>query len=367
MLQIDALGRPLDGLAAQLRLVAWPYGRHGSSELRWPEALQQASRERGVEAVPLEAYYVYSDNSTFTGFDVPNADLIYEPHIGQDVSIHYASHFHDPYDTVELAREVGDVFEEMAHVALTAALEAAPDGTSLRVSPRPDRRALFVGSHTEMLHMSPVAFTELGMTLAMAGFDVDLIPYGQPVTTADLEGASLVVALPVLDYPTAGGDLDLYDEAWTQAEIGALEGYAAAGGLLLLTNSRHRLKYGTIGLDPNEDWEDVNALASRFGVTYQAGALAGPGVRTDVDHPLLAGVTALELGEGNGVPFQVDDEAGGQPLAWAGADPAAVLLPYGSAGGEVLILADVASLSAGWTDPQNIQFWRNLATYARDR
>ena len=36
--------------------------------------------------------------------------------------------------------------------------------------------------------MTPTSFTDLGMALAMEGFDVDLIPYGQPVTRADLAG-----------------------------------------------------------------------------------------------------------------------------------------------------------------------------------
>jgi hypothetical protein len=262
---------------------------------------------------------------------------------------------------------MGDVFEEMARVALTAVLDPALDRATLRVSPEPERRALFIGSHTEMLHMSPVAFTELGMTFAMAGFDVDLIPYGQPLTAADLEGADLVVALPVLDYPTAGSDLDLYDEAWTEEEIDLLEGYATSGGFLLLTNSRHRLKYGTTGLDPNEDWPDANALASRFGVTYLDGALPGSGASAEGDHPLLKGVNTLELGEGNAAPFEVAGQARVQPLARAGGQLAVALLQVGDAGGEVLVLADVASLSAGWTDPQNLQFWRNLAAYARER
>ena len=36
----------------------------------------------------------------------------------------------------------------------------------------------------------------------------------------------------------------------SQEEVDALESYAANGGLLVLTNSLHRLKYGTQGLDP---------------------------------------------------------------------------------------------------------------------
>jgi hypothetical protein len=333
----------------------------------WPETLAQAAAAQGVEAVPYAAYYPYSDNSPFGSFDVPNADLIYEPVVDEDASIHAASHMHDPYDTIDLAREMGDVLDQMARVALTAALDAAQEDTPLRVTPRPDRRALFVGSHTEAEHMTPAGFVDLGPALAMEGFDVDLIPYGQAVTSADLEGVDLVVVLPVLDYPTAEADLTLYDEAWIEAEIDALESYVAEGGLLVLTNSLHRLKYGTTGLDANEDWSDANALASRFGVTYQEGVLPGSQAQAVGDHPLMQGVSILQFGEGNGVPFGVQEGLRSQVLAQDGSSPVVVLVDHGDAGGDVLILADVAILTAGWSDPVNLPFWQNLADYTRSR
>ena len=366
MLQIDGLSRPLDGMSAELRLVAWPFGRHGDPRLLWPEALAEAAVARSVEVQPFEAYYAYSDNTTFSGFDVPNADMIYEPVTDSEIAIHYFAHYHDPYDTVELAREVEDVFTGMARVALAAALDTSGEVAAVRVSPRPDRRVVFVGSHTEALHMSPIAFTELGMTWAMAGFDVDLVPYGQPVTPADLEGADLVVALPVLDYPTSVSGLDQYDEAWTQEEVDTLEAYAAGGGMLVLTNSRNRLKYGTAGLDANEDWQDANALASEFGIVYEEGTIGGVQASIEGDHPLVAGVRYLELGDGNGIPFSLSGE-GWQIMASAGGSPVVALGDYGSAGGDVLVLADVAMLSAGWSDITNMAFWRNLADYARSR
>lgn len=63
--------------------------------------------------------------------------------------IHYAGHMHAPYDTVELAREMDDVLEQMARVGLTADLDTDQEDPALRVAPRPDRRVLFVASHTE--------------------------------------------------------------------------------------------------------------------------------------------------------------------------------------------------------------------------
>jgi len=52
------------------------------------------------------------------GFGVPNANLIYknDREMEQAGSIHYASHVHDPYDTLDLVREMGDVLEQMARV-----------------------------------------------------------------------------------------------------------------------------------------------------------------------------------------------------------------------------------------------------------
>jgi hypothetical protein len=54
-------------------------------------------------------------------------------------------------------------------------------------------------------------------------------------------------------------------------------------------------------------------------------------------------------------------------LAWADGAPALALVEVGDAGGQVLILADVGILTAGWSEPHNLPFWRNLAGYARSR
>ena len=359
MLQIDCLSRPLDGISAYLDLVAWSYGRLGDDRLTWPDYLAQAAARRGVKTFQRDVPEVYSDNSTFSGFDVPNADLIYKgPAMETTGGFHYAGHVHDPYDTVELAREVGDVLEQMAQVALVAALETGRDNPTLRVAPTPDQRALFVNSHTESVQMAPAAFTDLGMALAWEGFDVDMVPYGQAMTPADLENVALVIVSPVLDYPSPDGDPALYDEAWSQEEIDALDTYVAEGGLLVLTNSAHRLKYWV--QDPNEDWSDVNALATRFGVSYQDGTVSSTMAQTTGDHPLMAGISTLQLFEENGVPFAL---AKGQVLAEASGEPVVALVDYGNAGGQVLVLADMGILGS----VDNLTFWQNLAGYTRSR
>jgi hypothetical protein len=366
MLQTDMLSHPLSGIEAELTLVTWSYGRLGDQRLLWPDSLIEAAAEQGVEAVSENLYYVYSDNSSFGGFDVPNADLIYVDEDAMEAtgSIHYAAHIHDPYDTVELARQQGDVLEQMARLVLAAALHASNEPTSLRVSPPAEHRALFVASHNEAIHMTPAGFTEFGMALAMEGFDVDLIPYGQALTAEDTKDTDLVIALPVVDYPSPDSDLTLYDEAWATDEVTVLETFVADGGLLLIANSAHRLKHVNRVLDPNEDWRDVNVLAERFGITFHDGPIPTEEARVEGGHPLMDGIQTLSLIEGNGVPFNLAGDDASQVLAWAGQDAAVALVGYGAAGGEVLVLSDVSVLGSDWGGPTNLPFWRNLARYA---
>ena len=371
MLQIDCLTRPLDGVAAEVKVVTWPYGRLGEPAMPWPEYLAGQAAGLGLEVTAEGLYQSYSDNTPFGGFDVPNADLIFEPLAGPGYAVHYAGHIHDPYDTVELAREVGDVLEDMARLALAAALETAGDHDSLRSTPPSRGRAVFVASHTESVHLGPVTSLEMGAALAMEGLDVDLVPYGRPVTAADLEGADLVVVLPVFDYPepgdwaAPGAGAEPYDEAWTGPEVAALEAYAAGGGLLVVTNGARRLKYGTAVLGPNEDWADANALAQRLGLTYREGAWRRAQVAVQGDHPLLAGVDVLEMSDGNSVPFDLEAGAAAQVLAELDGQPIVALLAHGQ--GQVLALADVAILTSGWSEPRNLAFWQNLARYALER
>jgi hypothetical protein len=257
-------------------------------------------------------------------------------------------------------------------VSLLAALETGRQAPDLRPAPAPNRRALFVGSHTEAVHMAPSALVDLGMTLSWQGLDVDWLPYGQALTPADLQDAALVVVLPVYDYPADNCPTDdcpaddaPYDESWSQAEIAALQTYVDQGGRLVLTNSAQRLKYNNSTHDANEDWGDVNALAGRFGVIFQEGVLPAPLAQVDGAHPLMRDVRELELAVDNAVPFSFEQ---GQALAWSGDAPAVALLDYGDAGGQVLVLADVGLLGAGparfysgWGGAPNTPFWQNLA------
>jgi hypothetical protein len=366
MLEVDCLSRPLDGIPAELALITQSYGRLGDTSLPWPDAVARAASLAGVETVPANSYTPWSDNSPFGGYGVPNADLIYMDEAAMEAtgSLHYAAHIHDPYDTVEMARDVAGVFEDMARVALSAVVNADL-AASYRVAPPAKQRAVLVGSHTEMPHMTPAALTDFGMALSLEGFDVDLVPYGRPVTAEDLEGSDLVIVLPVVDLVPAADDASAYDDAWTGPEIAALERYASDGGLLVLANSANLFKYYNRTVDPNEDAGDANALSGRFGVTFIDQVLPGGQARVQGDSPLTAGLSTLSLAADNGVAFEVD---GGQILATVGQQPAVALLEVGQAGGEVLVLADLGLLgSNGGPQLDNLPFWQNLAGYARTR
>jgi hypothetical protein len=362
MLGVDGLYNFGPEYPHYIMLMGWSYTRFGNEELAFLDQLTQTISAYDMPIFPtsLDSTWPGSDNYVFGGFDVPHAHLRY--HIDYDIDA--PNREHTPYDTLEIARQVSGGLEDLAIVALSFVLNveqyAAQD---LRVTPEADRRALFVASHTESPFMTPALLIDAGMALSWAGFDVDMVPYGQPVTAADLEDADLVVVLPIYDYASPETD-NSYDEAWTESEIQALVDYVDAGGLLVLTNSASNFRQARI-LDPNEDWADMNDLSGRFGVVYQDGALRSTQILAQ-QHELISPRT-LRMLEGNGVPFTTEN---GSILAQAGSEPAIVLLDYGDAGGQVLVLADAGIFFASWAGgddwrDDNLIFLRDLAQYAR--
>lgn len=359
MLQMDCLGHPLDGTDSDIWLETWSSQVFGNDRLLWPGYLAALAADHGITTRLADFHELVSDNSSFSGYGVPNANMVFiNPN--QPYEVHYANHFHDPYDSIELARLEDETYVDMATIMVAAALATGSDNPDLRMTPTPDRRALFVGSHTEGVHMSPAGLLGLGMALAWEGFDVDMVPYGEPVTPEDLAGADLVVALPVHDYPTAGYDSSTYDEAWRSAELDALSSYVLDGGLLALTNTDRRLKYLNMAYDSNEDWPDVNLLAERFGVHYLPGVLASTAATVTGSHPLTRGLMSIRMIESNGHRFSLEV---GEVLAVVGASAAAAVVPHGA--GEVLVLSDLGMLGASEDPPANRHFWSNLAAYAR--
>jgi len=335
------------------------YARFGNADLPFTDYLTQKAQVYGI---PIEfsgdSPIFSSDNGVFYGF-VPHVRFAFG-------SNRIGKAFHSPYDTLESVQDQGEVMAQIVSMALIAALDMPQDAPDLRVTPEPERRALILATHTEVLHMTPSLLINLDRALAWEGFDVDVIPYGQSPTSDDLTDADLVLVLPVIDYPSADGDLTLYDEEWRADEVDLLVTYVEQGGLLILTNSANRLFFGQVS-DANEDWEKVNALAAPFGVTYESDPFPITAARAASAHPLTENLSALRLIANNGLPISLQ---AGEMLAELWEQAALGLVDYGGAGGQVLILSDLGSLDLydfGHRERDNFVFLRNLARYARDR
>jgi hypothetical protein len=251
-------------------------------------------------------------------------------------------------------------------MSLAVAISLPLDDPDLRLTPEPELRALIVATHTEVLHMSPTMLLDLDLALAWEGFDVDVIPYGQSPTADDLSDADLVIILPVIDYPRTDDGSALYDEGWHEEEVELLVTYVEQGGLLVLTNSAHRLFFGDIS-DRNEDWDDINRLAMPFGIRYEDNPFFRTRALVASDHPLTENLSSLYMLANNGLSINLQS---GEVLAEINDQVALGLVAYGEAGGQVLVLSDVGMLDLydfGQRDQDNFTFLRNLARYARER
>jgi len=335
------------------------YARFGNDQLPFADYLAQKAQ---VYHIPIEMVVdspiFSSDDGPFYGF-VPHVRFAFG-------SNRMGKAFHSPYDTLESVQDQGEVMEQSVLMALIAAVGTPQDAPDLRVTPEPERRALIVATHTEVLHMTPSLLIDLDRALAWEGFDVDVIPYGQSPTSDDLTDASLVLVLPVIDYPTTDGDLSLYDEAWRPGEIDLLVTYVEQGGLLVLTNSANCLFFEEVS-GANEDWGKANALAAPFGVSFESDPFPFSGARVAIAHPLTEKLLGLRLIARNGLPISLQ---AGETLAEIGGQAALGLVDYGGAGGQVLVLSDLGSLDLhdkGRRERDDFTFLRNLAHYARDR
>ncbi len=83
---------------------------------------------------------------------------------------------------------------------------------------------------------------------------------------------------------------------------------------------------------------------------------------TGMTHPLVEDSGLIDLVEDNGVGFTVES---GETLATMSGHLTMSLVTFGS--GEVLVLADLGILGSPRGAPANLQFWRDLAVYARNR
>lgn len=339
-------------------LDGWSYGNFGNDEIPFARYLADEAASRDIHIDEVQDFQgLASDNGVFNGF-VSTSGFAFGSTAG-DVA-------HSPYDSADAVQNQGELMEDVASMALIAALQTGYDLPDLRITPEPERRALILASHTEAIHMTAPSLVALDQALAWEGFDVDVIPYGQALTPADLLETDLVVALPVIDLTGPDGDVTLQHDGWRDGEVEALVAYVQDGGFLVLTNSANRIMLRRV-FDPNEDWEDVNKLGTHFGVTFQEGQIPGTSITVVGDHPLTASQSSLKMLENNAVPFTMES---GEILAEGSDGLGAGLIDYGDSGGQVLALADAGILGfAGIGNPgyDNFIFLRNLAHFAHNR
>jgi hypothetical protein len=363
MVQMDGLGQPLAGKIAQVTLGTTPYGNFGDERLPLSDFLAETVAVQGITLDKFVEYDLIADNSSFDAFNVPNVYLGYLNSVELQTKgssyIHYASHWHDPYETVEHARAVSDAFVEMTQVLLAAALDIGRTQPDLRVPSPPQHRALFVANHTASVSVVPTMLRELGMALAWEGFDVDLIPYGQALTLADLENVDLIVLPPTLDYP--GKDAT----QWTEPEFALLTDYVADGGFLIVVNSAYNYAMKRRLNEYNDDVRALNALLAPMGLTFIYGGSPNDAIAHAVtEHPLTANASYLAFYADNGVPMRLQT---GLELIQAAGRPLVVLLEYGENNGQVLVIADLGIVQNDSRNAKNMEFLKNIAYYAHTR
>ncbi len=363
-LQIDCLTRPMDGTQAHIQFAFWPADGADPESSRWVNTMHQIAQSLGVETHSM-ILDMASDNGVLDGLNVPNLNMIYasDDEMESIGGIWYGGHIHDPYDDVATAREVSDVFEQMGNIALQAALLPAPF-PEMRSVTSSGKQIILLAAKNEPPLTIPINLREFGMVMAQAGFDIDIIPYGVTFTVTDISNAAMVLVLPSMDYAGASNAVDSYDVTWQEHEIDALQQYVSNGGFLVLTNTEAVWGFYDYEMDANEDWSDMNAVAERFGISYDAYLSTSWSPPTQSGHPLMSGISELNNGSRYSVPFVMQ---GGSVLAGTPTATIAGIMNYGANGGEVLALADLALLARDWHSLMNLEFVANLAAYIQQR
>ena len=322
-LTIDCLGMPLTGNYSDITLDFNSFAHFGNGAARWQNYLSNRVSDMGIPIVLNDTHGLIADNSNFDTWNVPEADLIYFTATDMDTYgsyyTHYENHWHDVYETVDVVKQVSPILKQMATVALTAAIQTGREQPKLRTVSSSGKRALFVGSHNQPASMM-TSLRELGMALAYKGFDVDPLPYGQPITPADLAGAGIVVLLPTYDWP---GD---QDPGWSQAELDVLKAYVDAGGLLVVTNSQYAHIMTLLGFEPNEDKLDLNGFLEPFGVAFQDATFTADEAEAAVTNALTEKADTLLTYGDAGVEFTLEN---GEVLYTSDGQPIVALVDVG--------------------------------------
>lgn len=352
-IQVDCLSHPMDGMPGEVSLMF----SHITSSDMMDDPLVKYLTNRGFDlGLNLRTTYwpFASDNGSLSAFNIPNVNIIYESDAMNNAvgGVWVAGHFHDPYDTVELAREVEIPFVNMTKMALTAAL-ATSDQASF-VEHAGEKKAVFLANHTESPHMTPAGFPEFSLTLINNGYQISVIPYGKTLKPEDINEADLVIIPPVYDYISGS---DQYDTGWSPEEAAIINVYAQNGGRVFVVNSSHRLKLYNRIMEENEDWKDLNIITSQWGVQFTGLGSDTESVSTG-GLGIVKGVPVLNITPDTAVSFKIES---GEALA--GIKNKAYLAFVEVGKGEVLILGDMTALGEYEQGPVNPQFVMNLSNW----
>jgi len=336
-IQIDCLTRPLDGLPAGIMPM---YSHISTSNLNtdpFKTFIDGKGAELGLELKSI-FYEFASDNGSLSAFNIPNTNLIYQSMEMENYpgGVWVAGHMHDPYDTVELVREMESELLDMARLTLSAALSPAEQLDFVHTEPR--KKVVFLANHTESPHMTPGGLSKFSKTLINAGYGVTVIPYGTPLAAQQISAADLVVALPAYDYPVADSNTAAYDTGWSASEAAIINEYVEQGGKLLVVNSANRLKFFNWVAEPNEDWLDLNTLTSQWGVQFTSVGVDEPSL-TVMAGGLLDDVSTVNINPQNTVVFSVTSGA-----VLAGSQNRAHIAQLEVGEGTVVILSDLSML-----------------------
>ena len=336
-IQIDCLTRPLDGLPASIMPM---YSHISTSDLNtdpFKTFMDETGAELGLELKSI-FYEFASDNGSLSAFNIPNTNLIYQSMEMENYpgGVWVSGHLHDPYDTVELARDMEAELRDMARLALAAALSGNAQIDFVQHDPQ--KQAVFLANHTEAPHMTPSGLSRFSKSLIRAGYGITVIPYGEPLTTQHISGADLVVALPAYDYPLTDAYPAAYDTGWTAVEAAILNEYVEQGGKLLVVNSANRLKLFNRIAEPNEDWSDLNVLTNQWGVNFTTAGVDEATAAVTADG-WLQQVSMVNLNPQSAVTFAVTS---GEVLAGSRSRAHIAKLKVGT--GTVLIFSDLSML-----------------------
>lgn len=359
MLVVDPVGMPLDGKTINISTSYSSYQFFGDDRSLWADFLSGDLTTHQVAFDQEKIVGLIADNSNYDAFNVPNFNLSVldgkEWMAKGSAYGHYASHWHDPYETVDIAKQVKDIFANISKIALSAALETGREEVALKVTPKPVHHAVVLSSHTENPTIGPALMQDLGMALAWNGFNVDLIPFGESVSENDLRDTEIVILLPTLDYP--GPNV----ETWNTDEISLLTKYVDEGGLLLVTNSAYSLASGRRVEEANEDALATNELLKPMGIEFRNGNLGGESYRITTDHALTKNIKQLaSMFENNRVPVKLSN---GLELIKG----VLGLVDYGDQGGQIIVISDIGFLKNISENVQNLELVKNIATYAAAR